>query len=162
LFYVNDFYDEQLERVKAMTVTKYHANISKALKYAVKKNYIPHTFMEKVNRPSTKRFVGKFLKQSEVVELFEAVKGNKLELGVILGAFYSLRRSEAYVKQKLKICIYVLSSKLMLLGRDRLASISPLNITHVSIISANVKAILATFHQFAHSQFDASNTLCLQ
>ena len=92
--HINDFYDVQLERVKAMTVTKYHANISKALKYAVKKNYIPHTPMGRVNRPSPERFVGKFLKQSEMVELFDIVRGHKLELGVILGAFYGLRRSE--------------------------------------------------------------------
>ena len=91
---INEFYDKQLERVTGMTVTKYHANISKALKYAVKENYIPISPMGKVNRPSTKRFVGKFLKQSEAVKLFEAVKGNKLELGVIFGAFYGLRRSE--------------------------------------------------------------------
>jgi len=91
---INNFYDDQLERVTGMTVTKYHANISKALKYAVKENYIPHSPMNKVNRPSTKRFVGKFLKQSETVRLFEAVKDNKLELGVIFGAFYGLRRSE--------------------------------------------------------------------
>jgi integrase len=38
--------------------------------------------------------VGKFLKESETVELFEAVQGHKLELGVILGAFYGLRRAE--------------------------------------------------------------------
>jgi integrase len=92
--HINDFYDDQLERVKGMTVTKYHANISKALKYAVKMNYIPHSPMDRVNRPSAKRFVGKFLKQSETVDLFEAVKGHKLELGVIFGAFYGLRRSE--------------------------------------------------------------------
>ena len=91
---INEFYDEQLERVTGMTVTKYHANISKALKYAVKRNYIPHSPMDRVNRPSTKRFVGKYLKQSEAVKLFEAVKGHKIELGVILGAFYGLRRSE--------------------------------------------------------------------
>ena len=91
---INEFYDKQLERVTGMTVTKYHANISKALKYAVKENYIPHSPMGKVNRPSTKRFVGKFLKQSETVKLFEAVKDTKLELGVIFGAFYGLRRSE--------------------------------------------------------------------
>jgi integrase len=91
---INDFYDEQLERVTGMTVTKYHANISKAIKYAVKCDFIPHSFMEKVNRPATKRFSGKFLKQSEMIKLFEAVKGNRLELGVILGAFYGLRRSE--------------------------------------------------------------------
>jgi integrase len=34
------------------------------------------------------------MKQSEMVKLFEAVRGHRLELGVILGAFYGLRRSE--------------------------------------------------------------------
>jgi len=91
---INEFYDKQLERVKAMTVTKFHANISSALKYAVQKGYVPFSIMDKVERPKPERFVGKFLKQSEVIELFEAVKGHKLELGVILGAFYGLRRSE--------------------------------------------------------------------
>ena len=93
---INDFYDDQLDRgVTGMTVTKYHANISSALKYAVKQEYIPHSVMGKVNRPSTERFVGKFLKESEMVKLFEAVRDNKLELGVIFGAFYGLRRSDA-------------------------------------------------------------------
>ena len=91
---INEFYSDQLERVKAMTVTKFHANISKALKYAVRMDYIPFSFMDKVDRPSPERFVGKFLRESEVVELLDAVKGHKLELGVIFGAFYGLRRSE--------------------------------------------------------------------
>jgi integrase len=91
---INDFYADQLKRVKAMTVHKYHANINKALKYAVEKDYIPVSVMNKVKRPKLDRFVGKFLKQSEVVQLFDAVKGHRLELGVILGAFYGLRRSE--------------------------------------------------------------------
>ena len=91
---INDFYAEQLKRVKATSVHKYHANISKALKYAVEKDLIPYTIMDKVKRPKKERFVGKFLKQSEVVELFEAAKGHKLELGIVLGAFYGLRRSE--------------------------------------------------------------------
>jgi len=92
--HINAFYTEQLKRVKAITVHKYHANISNALKYAVEKDYIPHTLMGKVKRPKADRYVGKFLKQSETVELFEAVKGHRLELGVIFGAFYGLRRSE--------------------------------------------------------------------
>lgn len=91
---INEFYADCLEDVKATTVHKYHANIGKALKYAVKKNLIPYTIMDKVDRPKAERFVGKFLKQSEAVALFEAVKGHKLELGVILGAFYGLRRAE--------------------------------------------------------------------
>jgi integrase len=57
-------------------------------------DYIPHSPMDRVNRPSTKRFVGKFLKQSEAVKLTDAVRGHKLELGYIFGAFYGLRRSE--------------------------------------------------------------------
>ena len=91
---INEFYAEQLKRVKAMTVHKFHANISKALKYAVQKDYIPFSIMDKVKRPKLDRFVGKFLKQSETVEMFEAVRGHKLELGVILGSFYGLRRAE--------------------------------------------------------------------
>lgn len=91
---INEFYDECLERIKATSVLKYHANIGKALKYAVKKGLIEHSVMDKVDRPKPERFVGKFLKQSEAVALFDAVKGHKLELGVILGAFYGLRRAE--------------------------------------------------------------------
>jgi len=91
---INDFYDEKLEDLKATSVIKFHANIGKALKYAVEKEYIMHSVMDKVKRPKEERFVGKFLKQSEAVDLFEAVRGHKLELGVILGAFYGLRRGE--------------------------------------------------------------------
>lgn len=91
---INDFYAEQMERIKATSVLKFHANIGKALKYAVKKGLLPYSIMDKVDRPKPERFVGKFLKQSEAIELFEAVKGHKLELGVILGAFYGLRRAE--------------------------------------------------------------------
>ena len=91
---INDFYDDCLEHMKATSVHKFHANISKSLKYAVKKGMIQHSVMDKVKRPKAERYVGKFLKQSEVVALFEAVKGHKLELGVILGAFYGLRRAE--------------------------------------------------------------------
>lgn len=91
---IKDFYTEQLQRIKATSVHKYHANMHKALKYAVAKGWIEHSVMEKVKRPKAERFVGKFLRQSEAVELFEAVRDHKLELGVILGAFYGLRRGE--------------------------------------------------------------------
>ena len=93
---IDTFYDDQLERVKAMTVTKYHANISAALGYAFQKGYIPsyEAIMKKVTRPTPDRYTGKFLKESETIELINAVNGNKLELGVLFGAFYGLRRSE--------------------------------------------------------------------
>ena len=86
---INRFYDEMLKRVKATTVLKYHANIGKALRHAKM-----HHIMLDVKRPRPEIFRGKFLKQSEVVKVFEAAQGHKLELGIIMGAFYGLRRAE--------------------------------------------------------------------
>lgn len=91
---INDFYSAKLKYLKATSVIKYHANIGKAIKYAVEKGLLEHSIMDKVKRPKEERYFGKFLKQAEAIDLFEAVKGHKLELGVILGAFYGLRRGE--------------------------------------------------------------------
>ena len=88
------FYQEQLQRVKASSVIHYHANIHKALKYAVKNDMIPSNPADKVERPKQDKFYGNFYHRDELNKLFEAVAGTKLELPVLLGAFYGLRRSE--------------------------------------------------------------------
>lgn len=88
------FYQEQLQRVKAPSVIHYHANIHKALKYAVKNDMIPSNPADKVERPKQDKFYGNFYDRDELNKLFEAVAGTKLELPVLLGAFYGLRRSE--------------------------------------------------------------------
>ncbi len=89
------FYTEQLTRVQANSVIHYHANIHKALKYAVKNDLIPSNPADKVERPKKNRFVGSFYDSDEVERLFAAAKGTKLEIPIFLGAFYGLRRSEA-------------------------------------------------------------------
>ena len=88
------FYQEQLQRVKASSVIHYHANIHKALKYAVKNDMIPSNPADKVERPKQDKFYGNFYDRDELNKLFEAVAGTKLELPVLLGAFYGLRRRE--------------------------------------------------------------------
>ena len=88
------FYQEQLQRVKASSVIHYHANIHKALKYAVKNDMIPSNPADKVERPKQDKFYGNFYDRDELNKLFEADAGTKLELPVLLGAFYGLRRSE--------------------------------------------------------------------
>ena len=50
---------------------------------------------DKVERPKKDRFVGSFYDADEVNALFAASKGSKLELPILFGAFYGLRRSEA-------------------------------------------------------------------
>ena len=92
---IQTFYMEQLKRVKANSVIHYHANIHKALKYAVKIELIDSNPADKVERPKKDRFVGSFYDSDEVQRLFEAAKGTKLEIPIFLGAFYGLRRSEA-------------------------------------------------------------------
>jgi len=91
---IQDFYQEQLKRVKASTVLHYHANIHRALRYAVKMELILNNPADKVERPKQEKFHGDFYSNAELNALFDAVSGTKLELAVLFGAFYGLRRSE--------------------------------------------------------------------
>ena len=91
---IQAFYMEQLKRVKANSVIHYHANIHKALKYAVKIDLLDSNPADKVERPKKNPFMGSFYDSDEVTKLFEAAKGTLLEIPVFLGAFYGLRRSE--------------------------------------------------------------------
>ena len=92
---IQEFYLSELERVSPSSVIHYHANIHKALKYAVKIDLIDVNPADKVERPKKDRYVGRFYDADEVNALFEAAKGSKLELPILFGAFYGLRRSEA-------------------------------------------------------------------
>ena len=91
---IQSFYTHELKRVKASSVIHYHANIHKALKYAVKVDLIPTNPADKIERPKKERFVGSFYDANEINKLFSVAAGTKLELPVMLGAFYGLRRSE--------------------------------------------------------------------
>ena len=91
---IQKFYSERLKVVKANSVQKYHANIRKALTYAVKMDYIQVNPIFKVEKPKKNAFIGSFYSVEEIEKLFEAAKGTYLEIPVLLGAFYGFRRSE--------------------------------------------------------------------
>ena len=91
---IQNFYLAELKRVSANTVIHYHANIHKALKYAVKLDLIPTNPADKIERPRKGSFKGSFYDTEEMKLLLEAVKGTKFEIPVMLAAFYGLRRSE--------------------------------------------------------------------
>lgn len=91
---IQDFYISELERVSANTVIHYHANIHKALKYAVKLDLIPTNPADKIERPKKGNFKGSFYDSEEVKLLFAATKGTRFEVPVMLATFYGLRRSE--------------------------------------------------------------------
>ncbi len=91
---IQDFYMLQLERVKPNTVIHYHAIIHRALKYAVRMDMLPVNPADKVDRPKKNEFKASFYNADEINRLCEVVKGTKLEIPVMLAAFYGLRRSE--------------------------------------------------------------------
>lgn len=91
---IQDFYTLQLKRVKASTVIHYHTIIHRSLKYTMKIDVIPVNPASEIERPRQERFVGSFYDRNEVNQLFQVAKGTNLEIPVLLGAFYGLRRSE--------------------------------------------------------------------
>ena len=91
---IQAFYSEQLKREKASTVIQYHCDIHRALKNSEKTDLIPSNPASKVDRPRQDRFLASFYDSNEVNQLFEISKGTKLEIPILLGAFYGLRRSE--------------------------------------------------------------------
>ena len=88
------FYSEQLKKVKANTVIHYHAVIHQALKYAMKTDLVTQNVAMKVDRPKKNDFQPVFLSVEEMQKKFEALRGTRLELPVLVAAFYGLRRGE--------------------------------------------------------------------
>ena len=92
--HIQQFYSEKLRTVKPNSVIHYHAVIHQALKYAMKTDLVAQNMAMKVDRPKKNDFQPVFLDAAELQHLFEVVKGTKLELPVLVAAFYGLRRGE--------------------------------------------------------------------
>lgn len=94
--HIQDYYtfEMNVRGVSANTVIHRHANIRKALQYAVRTGLLDFNPADRVERPKKEKFSGSIYNERELERLFEVVKGDPIELGVILAAFYGLRRSE--------------------------------------------------------------------
>ena len=92
--HIQTFYNEKLKVVKPNTVIHYHAVIHSALKYAVKTDMLSKNVADKVDRPKKNSFQPVFLSAEEMETLFRELKGSKLELPVMVAAFYGFRRGE--------------------------------------------------------------------
>lgn len=93
--YIQDFYQHELDRgVTANTVIHYHANIRKCLQYAFQIGMIRSNPADRVERPRKEKFKSEVYKAEELEQLFKVIQGDPSEFGVIMAAFYGLRRSE--------------------------------------------------------------------
>lgn len=92
---LQEFYNEKFNSgMSGNTVKHYHANIHKALKYAVKMDLLNINVADKVDLPKIKKFEANFYTKEELDELFEVFKGDRIELVVHIAAYYGLRKSE--------------------------------------------------------------------
>ena len=132
--HIQDYYTYEMKvmGLTANTVIHRHANIRKALQYAFKTGLLNHNPADRIERPRKEKFVGSIYNAEELGHLFEMVKGDPVELGVILAAFYGLRRSEVvglrwdaidFQKKTITICHTVaqirVDGKNMIIERDR-------------------------------------------
>lgn len=92
--HIQGFYLHELETLKATSVLRQHANLHKALKYAVRLDLIPGNPVDKVERPKPEKYMASYYTAEEMEQLFEAAKGHRLELIIQFAAFYGLRRGE--------------------------------------------------------------------
>ena len=93
---IERFYEIQLVEKKKVvsTVKHYHAVIHGALEYAIDQKLLTSNPASRIFFPQEEKFKGDYYTIEEVMTLFEKVKGTKLEMPVVLAAFYGLRRSE--------------------------------------------------------------------
>ena len=91
---IQSFYLHELETLKAASVIRLHANLHKALKYAVQLDLIPGNPVDKVERPKLEKYMAGYYTAEELEKLFEAARGHRLELIIQFAAFYGMRRGE--------------------------------------------------------------------
>ena len=93
--HIQEFYQYLLdEGLSGNTVKHYHANIRKALQYAMKTDIILSNPADKVDLPKIEEYKPKFYTSVEVKVLLNEVIGTKLEIPVMIDCFYGFRRSE--------------------------------------------------------------------
>ena len=92
--HIQQFYMHELKTVKASTVKHEHANIHKALEYAVKMDLIPFNVSDRVELPKMEKYVPEYFRESEILEFLEATKDHKLALLFQMAVFYGMRKEE--------------------------------------------------------------------
>lgn len=90
------YYDFKIsEGLGKNTILKHHALIRTALKDAVLNKFITENIASSTKRPKKKKFTAGFYNIEELNKLFSVIKGDKLEIVILLTVYYGLRRSEA-------------------------------------------------------------------
>lgn len=93
--HIQNYYNSKIsEGLSASTVKRHHANIHKALDYALKMNIIPYNPADRITLPKKEHYTGKFYDDIQLKKLMEICTNTPIESCVFLTINYGLRRSE--------------------------------------------------------------------
>ena len=113
-----NFYMEQ--GLSSTTVLKIHANVRKALQYAVKMNIIPYNPADRVEKPKKQKYQASFYNEEQINQLLDIMRDEPMYTIVLLTVFYGLRRSEVlglkwqnvdFINDTMTICCTVVEYK---------------------------------------------------
>ena len=92
---LNEFYAYLTRQgLKGASQQRYHGLIHSAYSFLMKHQYIDSNPYDFADRPKAEKYRGAYYNQSELTELFRAVKESEIYIPVLLAAYYGLRRSE--------------------------------------------------------------------
>lgn len=95
-YHIQCFYDYRMKEhnTGAKTIHRYHANIHKALSYAVKMGRISNNPSDMVELPKAQEHQADFYTADELKKVIDKAKGTQLEPVILLAAWFGLRRGE--------------------------------------------------------------------
>lgn len=95
-YHIQEFYNYKMshDNVSPNTIYHYHANIHKALQYAVKTERIKTNPADNVELPKKKKHIAGYYSADELKELIRVAKGTDIEPVIMLAAWFGLRRGE--------------------------------------------------------------------
>lgn len=149
--FYNDMYASGLS---ANTIKHYHANIHKSLKYVVKMDLITVNESEKTERPKMEKFEAMFYNEQELGLLFNAFRGDRMEIVVLIAAYYGLRRSFG----NLITPVYVTDHFASMIRKHRLKKLRFHDLRHscASLLLANGVPMKAIQEWLGHSTFQVT------
>lgn len=80
--------------LKYKTIRRYHANIHKALEDAIQLELIDINPASKIEHNKDEQYIASHYNKEELDKLFEIIKGNLIELHILIAAYYGFRREE--------------------------------------------------------------------
>lgn len=95
-YHIQDFYKKKMdeEGLSANTIWHYHANIHKALDYAVKTERIKTNPSDRIELPKKEKHIAEYYTTDELKILMDKAKGSSLETVIYLAVWFGLRRGE--------------------------------------------------------------------